>query len=312
MKLEADALLLSLAPKDDAKVGVVRCSFQWAQNSSAVFLSVKFAHRWSSPGALKVYDEKATVTDCCFNFSASGEHSQLRKRYTLDLPFFKEVDAARWSWKIAAAGRMTVEIAKKVPMKWPRLLVGKEKPGNMAVWESMYQRWGDELDNFDRRKAAEKRSQDKVDKKKSKEEIDAEDERAHEDGDRRCHDSPSSPFYRNRHTTQLCEAYWPPAMKGRRGTETLWLVLFYSPAKLNCRERESRCQDVHDKWNALEKKVPEVSSAKLGVVDCDSNSAFCSKQKIGHMPFVRRYKDGKRKTYYDDWDIDAVMKFVLA
>lgn len=51
------------------------------RNSSAIFLSIKFAHRWSSPGALKVQDEKIEVTACCFNFSASGDHSQLRKRY---------------------------------------------------------------------------------------------------------------------------------------------------------------------------------------------------------------------------------------
>jgi hypothetical protein len=313
MKLQADALLLSLAPADDAKVGVVRCATQWAQNSTAVFLSVKFSHRWSSPGALKVHDEKASVSACCFNFSASGEHSQLRKRYTLDLGFFKEVDEKRWSWQHAAAGRLTVEIAKKVPMKWPRLLAAKDKPGNLQVWEAMYARYTEELDAFERKQATEKRSGVKGEpKKKSKEEIDAEDERAHKDGDRLCYDSPNSPFYRAVRTHQLCEAYWPPKMKGKRGMGTTWLVLFYSPGGSGCKEREKECTRTHDKWGALEKKVPEVSSAKLGVVDCDAQSKFCSKEKVGHLPFVRRYKDGKRKAYYDDWDIDSVMRFVLA
>jgi hypothetical protein len=315
MKIKADALLLSLSSQDSSKVGVVRCSFQWAQNSSAIFLSVKFSHRWSSPGALKVHDEKAKVSACCFNFSAAGEHSQLRKNYALDLAFFRDVDSKRWSWQLASAGRMTVEIAKKAPMKWPRLLAAKEKPGNMAVWEAMYTRWSDELDTFDRNQAAEKRKHaGKKDTKRtrSKEEIDEEDARAHKDANGLCYDPPNTPFYRDYYTTQLCEAYWPPNMKGKRGTGTTWLILFYSPAGLGCRERLKKCTEISDRWTSLQKKVPDVSQAKLGLVDCDAQSKFCSAQKVGHLPFVRRYKDGKRKAYYEEWDIDSVMRFVLA
>eukprot|EP00439_Symbiodinium_sp_Y106_P079973 s2345_g18.t1 len=109
LKLNADDLLLSLSPQDDSRIGVVRCATQWAQNSSAIFLSIKFAHRWSSPGALKVQDEKIEVSPCCFNFTASGDHSQLKKRYALDLAFYGEVDPDHWSWQLASAGRMTTE-----------------------------------------------------------------------------------------------------------------------------------------------------------------------------------------------------------
>jgi len=316
MKQKADALLLALAPQDDSKIGIVRCSFQWAQNSSAIFLTMKFSHRWSSPGALKVHDEKASVSDCCFNFSASGEHSQLRKRYTLDLKFFKEVDTHHWYWQHASAGRVTIEIRKKEPGKWTRLLATKDKPGNMAVWDAMYGKWSQEVAQFERaqataKKAAKEGSQgDK--RKKSKAEIDGEDEQRHEDGRNKCHDNVASPFYRERETQLLCEAYWPPAMKGKRGTDTLWLVLFFSPGQLACRDREKKCVDVHSKWTALAKKVEEYSRARVGVVDCDLNQAFCDKQKVGHMPFVRRYKDGKRTAYYEEWEIDSVMKFVSA
>lgn len=315
MKIQADALLLALAPAAADKVGVVRCSFQWAQNSSAVFLSVKFSHRWSSPGALKIYDEKASVTDCCFNFSASGEHSQLRKRYTLDIAFHKEVDPAAYSWQHASAGRLTVEIKKKVPAHWPRLTAGKEKPGNMALWESMHSRWDSELEAFDRAAAAERRkaqgksSDDKKKGSKADNDDDDDDEQLHEAGKTACFDNRQSPFYRT--GTQLCKEYWPPAMKGKRGQETTWLVLFYSPSSLKCRERDKECIDVTDKWRALMTKVPQVSKAKLAIVDCDEQKALCSEQRVGHLPYVRRYKNSSKKAYYGEWDIDSVMSFLI-
>lgn len=315
MKLEADGLLLALSPKDSAKVGMVRCSFQWAQNSTAVFLTVKFSHRWSSPGALKVHDEKAAVTPCCFNFSASGEHSQLHKRYTLDLGLYKEVDPAHWSWQHAAAGRITVEIRKKEPAKWPRLLLSKEKSasGQMSAWDSMVSRWSSELDDFERAEAAQRRkakAKTSGNEEDAKAEADAEDEQKHEDGKTACYDSRDSPFHRDKHTTVLCEDYWPPTMEGARGKETPWMVLFYSIKELKCRERDKKCSDMYERWSAVQNRVRGIGDIKTGIVDCDAYKAFCSKQKVGHMPFVRKYKAGKRKAFYGEWDIDSIMSFI--
>jgi len=289
---------------------VVRCSFQWAQNSTAIFLTMKFSHRWSSPGALKVHDEKATVTDCCFNFTAAGEHSQLRKMYTLNLGFFKEVDPKHWSWQHQSAGRLSVEIRKKEPAKWPRLVDSSVKPNNMATWDSMYTRWASELEDFEKAQAAAKRKAKSKDKP-SEEDIDAEDEILHQDGAEKCYDNRDSPFYREKGATQLCDDYWPPTMKGTRGTKTPWVVMFYSYKELKCRERDKKCSEMHERWSAVQTRVKQVGQAKTGIVDCDFYKAFCAKQKVGHMPFVRRYKDGKKKAYYGEWDIDSIMSFAL-
>jgi len=315
MKLAADGLLLALAPQSSAKVGLVRCAFQWAQNSTTIFLTVKFSHRWSSPGALKVHDEKATVSECCFNFTASGEHSQLKKSYTLNLGFFKEVQTKHWSWQHQSAGRLSVEIQKKEPARWTRLLDSKDKPSGMGVWDSMRTKWASELDDFDRAEAAEKRkAKAKLNAGKGTSEEDSviEDEIQHEESENKCYDQKDSPFYRERDAKQLCEDYWPPTMKGARGTDTTWLVLFYSPKELKCRAREKTCTDVYQKWSSVMTKVKQLGGAKSGIVDCDFYKDWCKTQKVGHMPFVRRYKDGKRKAFYGDWDIDSIMSFVLA
>lgn len=306
-KREADALLLALAEQE--RIGVVRCAFQWAQNSTTVFLSVKYSHRWSSPGALKVHGEEASVTDCCFNFSAHGEHSQLRKRYMLDLHMFSEVNSSKWSWQQASAGRFTVEIWKQTPAKWPRLTKAKEQMKTVGVWDAMYARWGDELNAFDRAQEEAKRE---AKENRTKVKAEADDEALHDESRDKCLGSPRSPFgERNSIVQLLCQEYWPPTMPGKRGQETTWLVLFYSPQALKCKEHDKECITTHDRWTALQRKVEGVSKAKLGVVDCDFSGDFCKKQKVGDMPFVRRYKDGKRKNFHGEWDVDSVMSFIL-
>lgn len=308
IKMRSEELLLALSPQDADRIGVVRCALQWAQNSTTIFLSVKFAHRWSSPGALKVQDEKLEVSDCCFNFSATGDHSQLKKRYALDLHFYANVSQSGWSWQLASAGRMTVEIVKKTAGYWPRLLQSTAKQGNIAVWDSMQDRWGPDL------KAIKKfeKNLKKVSKKSPGDEETRDEEQLHENGQKLCTSKPSSPFSREGSVVRLCPEYWPPRMDTRRkGRNSTWMVLFHSPAKLDCERRGPECLKVHDRWEAVGKKVPQVSEANIGAVDCDAHGDLCKEQQVGHLPYVRRYRDRKRKAYYGEWDIDSIMQTVL-
>lgn len=303
IKQNADDLLLALSPQDESRIGVVRCATQWAQNSSAIFLSIKFAHRWSSPGALKVQDEKIEVSPCCFNFSASGDHSQLRKRYALDFHFFGEVDPEPWSWQLASAGRMTAEIRKRESHNWPRLLESKSKPGNLQVWDSMQDRWKSELKEFDKQRKAKDAD--------SNEGLEAAEEEQHSSGRRKCVDSRASPFSSAGHIARLCESYWPPRMDTQKqGKSATWLVLFHSPQDMKCYDRGDECQKVRDRWEAVGRKVEQVSEALVGAVDCDRHADLCKREKVGNLPFVRRYRKGKKKTYYGEWDIDSVMQVV--
>lgn len=307
----ADELLLALSPQDSQRIGVVRCAFQWAQNSTAIFLSVKFSHRWSSPGALKLHDEQVQVSSCCFNFSANGEHSQLRKRYSLDLLFQHEVDADHWSWQPASAGRLTAEIRKKEPANWKKLLAGKDRPANMASWDSMQAKWASELKSFSASKKGEETKAKKKKPEQSVEAREANEEHEHEELSAKCYAGPGTPFYRDSRVADLCEAYWPPKMSGLLGKDIMWVVLFYDPQELKCGKRTKECDQLRDRWLAVQKQVQDHSKAKIGAVDCAAHAAFCKKQAVGHMPFVRRYQSGKRKAFYGDWDIDSVMRFVM-
>lgn len=311
LKQKSDELLLALAPKEEEKIGTVRCSFQWAQNSSALFFQIKHSHRWSSPGALSTHDETFNVEPCCLNYTALGTHSQLNKRYALSLPFFKDVDPEHWSWKPAAAGRFTMEIRKKEPGKWQRLLLTKEKPGNMAMWESMHSQWHDEVEEFEkaekRRHRAQSKKADEVKQEEEEEDLEAQ----HEAGASKCRDNRESPFYGSSALSRLCDDYWPPRMKGKKGKEALWVVLFLSPRALKCQERDEECTKVRDWYLALQRAATQqMTDIHFATVNCDLDKTFCQKQEVGHMPFTRKYKNGKRKAYYGSREVDSVMKFL--
>jgi len=309
LRQSADDLLLALSPQESERIGVVRCASQWAQNSTAIFLTVKFAHRWSSPGALKLHDESMNVSSCCLNFSASGEHSQLRKRYALDLHLFGDVLEDAWSWQHASAGRVTVEIGKAKPAAWPRLVRSTSRPANLGVWDAMESKWQSELRDFG--KAEKRQNKEAKSAQADPEAAEADDEALHDEFSRTCFNNATSPFFKNRQIAVLCDTYWPPRMKGKLGRSTTWLVLFYSPSEMKCDDHSAKCTTTGDRWLAVGKKIPQVSpDAKVGAVNCDLHASFCSAQDVGHMPYVRRYKAGKRKILYGDWDIDSLMQFI--
>jgi hypothetical protein len=53
----------------------VPCALQWAQNSTTIFLGVKYASRWSAPGAIEVADVGVNITEA----GLLGEHGGAKK-----------------------------------------------------------------------------------------------------------------------------------------------------------------------------------------------------------------------------------------
>lgn len=129
-------------------VDVVPAS-QWAQNTTHVFLTVKFAQRWNAPGALEVANKTVDISGCCLNFTAYGEHSFIRRRYQLSLEFFRSVRKDTSSSNSASVGRMSVTLAKATPANWPRLLaVASTTPKNLGIWPDMKEKWKHELERM--------------------------------------------------------------------------------------------------------------------------------------------------------------------
>jgi len=140
LKDEADELLRTLNPK----YGVaqqVNPAFQWAQNDTCVFLTIKYTVRWNAPGALEVTEPSVNISDNMFNFSGLGKHSNNKYKYVLNLDLFDRLSVTQSTWSMASVGKMSATLRKKWARKWPRLLSNKKmKIGNMHVWMEMQEK----------------------------------------------------------------------------------------------------------------------------------------------------------------------------
>jgi len=132
----------------------VPCALQWAQNSSAVFVGVKYAARWSAPGAIEVVDVKVNISRCCFELTGFGHHSSVRKRYAVNLDLYGDIVAETSSWSAASVGRLTATLQKAdASVKWPRLTQAKSRSKHqIGKWLDMEERWSEELKDNSKKK----------------------------------------------------------------------------------------------------------------------------------------------------------------
>mmetsp|Transcript_89947 Transcript_89947/g.183410 ORF Transcript_89947/g.183410 Transcript_89947/m.183410 type:complete len:646 (+) Transcript_89947:92-2029(+) len=140
LKDEADELLRTLNPKYGMAQQVAP-AFQWAQNDTCIFLTIKYTVRWNAPGALEVTDPSVNMSENSFRFSGLGKHSNNKYRYELSLNFFDNIASQSSSWSAASVGKLSVTLRKRWPRKWPRLLDNKKtKIANMHVWMEMQEK----------------------------------------------------------------------------------------------------------------------------------------------------------------------------
>jgi len=132
----------------------VHCALQWAQNSTTVFLGVKYAARWSAPGAIEVVDVKVNISSCCFELGGFGHHSSIRKHYIVNLGLYEDLDPSLSSWSASSVGRLTATLHKAKAKKWKRLTASKAKSRHqISPWLDMEERWAQELEESGRNTA---------------------------------------------------------------------------------------------------------------------------------------------------------------
>ncbi|SOV10884.1 co-chaperone p23 [Plasmodium sp. gorilla clade G2] len=147
MKNKMDQLLT--ASYSNKKIDTVNASFQWAQSPDYIFLNIKFSHRWSSPGALKVKDEKIVSKKNNFSFSAlSNDSNSVTKKYIVDLTLLDNIIESETKYNFASVGKVVVTLKKEKKKIWNRLLLSKEKYPNMQVWWDMKEKYYDSVQNF--------------------------------------------------------------------------------------------------------------------------------------------------------------------
>eukprot|EP00746_Dinoflagellata_sp_MGD_P134834 gnl/MRDRNA2_/MRDRNA2_68722_c0_seq2.p1 gnl/MRDRNA2_/MRDRNA2_68722_c0~~gnl/MRDRNA2_/MRDRNA2_68722_c0_seq2.p1 ORF type:complete len:177 (+),score=32.54 gnl/MRDRNA2_/MRDRNA2_68722_c0_seq2:124-654(+) len=174
----------------------------------------------------------------------------------------------------------------------------------MSEWESMNDKWGKEVRDFEKRK-----TEGNVSTSTDPDVIAVEEEMYEKEATNNCTMSTISPFSKQPMWVDLCKEYFPP--KRKKEHKHKWLVLFYQPKEMKCKDRNKECVDLKAFWVHAEKTLrKERNVAKFGSVDCALYPDFCKAEQVGHMPFIRRYYKGKRKVYYYAHEIEPLFAFL--
>jgi len=297
---------------------------QWAQNSTHIFLAVKFAQRWNAPGALEVENETVEISECCLNFTAFGEHSFIRRRYRLSFELFRPLLPKASSWSLASVGRMSVTLSKAKAANWPRLLSSGAgtAPKNLGIWRDMKEKWQNEVDRLpplvdtagagpgsagsanaaarapvsssSGTSAAAGREPRKAKKGKGAPSKAVEEEEDDEALDREVEllSECSKASYAGSTVAELCQSAWAetvelPRVRGRR-----WLVELYSSQGDGDAEAMKSLMPV---WKRLADVFPSmVPGGRVGAVDCRTERELCKKLGLApgakaKLPQIRRF-----------------------
>jgi len=273
-------------------VDVVPAS-QWAQNTTHVFLTMKFAQRWNAPGALEVVNETVDISGCCFNFTAYGEHSFIKRRYQMSLEFFRSILPVASFRSAASVGRMSVTLAKATPANWPRLLaVAGSTPKNLGIWRDMKEKWKNELERMPPllgtgKQAAvwvaalgeddlEPQTVRKPDKRKQSIHV----ERRENDNDAldrevKLMSECSKASYSGSPVAELCSTCWKQVVDQPRVRGRQWLVELYSSQGTGDAQAMRGLMPV---WKRLANIFPSmVPGGRVGAVDCRTEGDLCKR-----------------------------------
>lgn len=301
--------LIRVLDRNYGKAAEVSPAAQWAQNSTHIFLSVKFAQRWNAPGSLEVENETLLISNCCFNFTAFGEHSFIKRRYHLSWELLQPLLPESSTWSLASVGRMAVTIAKKKAANWPRLHRDTSAvPKNLGIWRDMKEKWNSELSQFvplevdtkgksaSAAKEAPKAS-DKVGKKKkgkarrSKDEDEDEDDGALDREVELVSECPKA-SYTGTSVVELCAKVWAEVVEAPRVTGRRWLLEFYSSQGDGNLESTRGLMPI---WKRLADVFPSmVPGGRVGAFDCGADKELCRKLGVpmAKLPQVRRFDSG--------------------
>ena len=138
-KRKIDQLLTAFEAK--ATVQTVSPAFVWAQSPDKMFMDIKFAHRFDSPGCLDIKEDTVEFEKNRLIFQGKCVQSGNKINYSLDLALFKEIDPEASTFQRTSVGRMQVTLVKaNAPIAWDKIQKGK-KLNNWGIWWEMKERY---------------------------------------------------------------------------------------------------------------------------------------------------------------------------
>jgi hypothetical protein len=148
-------------------------AFRWAQSLEDIFIEIKFAHRFDSPGCLEIKDMNVDIKNDSVTFEGYCVLGDVPIKIDFKIDTFKGLNVSDCSHGAGSVGRYQLTLKKGEKSYWKKLLKEDSPiPLNMKVWFEMKEKYHEELKEFEEKEEKENdnidKLLDKIEKKKKK------------------------------------------------------------------------------------------------------------------------------------------------
>jgi hypothetical protein len=148
-------------------------AFRWAQSLEDIFIEIKFAHRFDSPGCLEIKDMNVDIKNDSVKFEGYCVLGDVPIKIDFKIDTFKGLNVSDCSHGAGSVGRYQLTLKKGEKSYWKKLLKEDSPiPLNMKVWFEMKEKYHEELKDFEEKEEKENdnidKLLDKIEKKKKK------------------------------------------------------------------------------------------------------------------------------------------------
>ena len=145
-------------------------AFRWAQSLEDIFIEIKFAHRFDSPGCLEIKDMNVDIKNDSVKFEGYCVLGDVPIKIDFKIDTFKGLNVSDCSHGAGSVGRYQLTLKKGEKSYWKKLLKEDSPiPLNMKVWFEMKEKYHEELKEFEEKENDNiDKLLDKIEKKKKK------------------------------------------------------------------------------------------------------------------------------------------------
>lgn len=124
--------------------------YQWAQSLDNIYIEVKFAHRFDSPGCLDINNLTNEVVGSIVSFNADCVLGDVPIKFELNLNLYDDIDRDASVFSHNSVGRYQMTLRKKKVDYWKRLLKNEEDiNSNMKIWMEMKEKYENQLKSYE-------------------------------------------------------------------------------------------------------------------------------------------------------------------
>ena len=137
-------------------------AFKWAQSLEDIFIEIKYAHRYDSPGCLEIKDMNIDIKNDSVSFVGFCVLGDVPIKIDFKIDTYQGLNVSECSHGAGSVGRYQITLKKSEKSFWKKLLKDDSPvPPNMRVWFEMKEKYEKDLKEFEEKE--EKENEDNID-----------------------------------------------------------------------------------------------------------------------------------------------------